>query len=106
MSEPDSADLAASLLAAADAIGRRAPDVPALGTGLLAALQLGLPADSRSAALGLGLAHALVLRALADLAERGLVTVTRRDARTQRCFYAPGPGFAAVVEPAADAVTR
>jgi hypothetical protein len=58
-----------------------------LEAGLLAALDLGLPGDSRGFARAFGLEHALVLRALAGLEEAGRVTVTARDPRTQRTRY-------------------
>lgn len=58
-----------------------------IGSGILAALALGLSADSRGFANTFEVAHALVLREIGVLAdELGLVAVTREDARTQRRF--------------------
>ena len=60
-----------------------------LGAGILAAAHLGIAADSRSFAKTLGIAHALVLREVDGLSdEAGWLTVTKRDPRTQRTFYA------------------
>ena len=60
-----------------------------LGAGVLAAVHLGISADSRSFAKTLGIAHALVLREVDGLSEEaGWLTVTKRHPRTQRTFYA------------------
>ena len=60
-----------------------------LSAGVLAAVHLGIAADSRSFAKTLGIAHALVLREVDGLSEEaGWLTVTKRDPRTQRTFYA------------------
>ena len=88
----------AAFLAAAEAIGRRRPDLSPLAAGLLAGLHLGVAADTRAFARALALAHAHVLRALAELEEAGLVTVTRRDPRTQRAHYAASPAGQALGE--------
>lgn len=69
----------------------------ALGAGILAAAGLGISGDSRSFARDFGLAHALVLREVTSLAEAGLLTVPRRDARSQRSFFAPSPAGAALL---------
>lgn len=69
----------------------------ALGAGLLAAAGLGISGDSRSFARDFGLAHALVLREVTSLVEAGLLTVPRRDARSQRSFFAPSPAGAALL---------
>ncbi|WP_180897630.1 hypothetical protein [Martelella soudanensis] len=61
-----------------------------LASAVLALALLDLARDSRSAAKRLSTAHALVLRAVAMLgAEPPLLTLDRRDPRTQRQFYAP-----------------
>lgn len=87
MSEPP-AD-AQTFLAATDTIAELRPDLSMLEAGLLAGLQLGLASDSRSFARVFGVEHALVLRALDALSgTAGLVTLTARDARTQRTRYA------------------
>ena len=70
-------------------VGDEAAELSPLGAGILAAAHLGIAADSRSFAKTLGIAHALVLRDVDGLAdEAGWLTVTKRDPRTQRTFYA------------------
>ncbi len=77
----------AAFIAALDRRTAAQPGMDALEAGLLAALDLGLPGDSRAFARSFGVEHALVLRALSALEEDGHVTVTARDARTQRTRY-------------------
>jgi hypothetical protein len=55
-----------------------------VGAGLLAALHLGVCKDSRSFSRILGIAHALVLREVTDLAARGMLHIVGRNDRTQR----------------------
>ncbi|MEH3064153.1 MAG: hypothetical protein PGN33_15925 [Methylobacterium radiotolerans] len=81
--EPDEAVFVAAL----DRVSAARPDLDPLAAGLLAALDLGLPGDSRAFARTFGVEHALVLRALSGLDEAGLVAVTARDGRTQRTRY-------------------
>ncbi|WCS25815.1 hypothetical protein LOK46_02960 [Methylobacterium sp. NMS14P] len=81
--EPDEA----AFVAALDRVSAARPDLDPLAAGLLAALDLGLPGDSRAFARTFGVEHALVLRALSGLDEAGLVAVTARDGRTQRTRY-------------------
>lgn len=81
--EPDEA----AFVAALDRVSTARPDLDPLAAGLLAALDLGLPGDSRAFARTFGVEHALVLRALSGLDEAGLVAVTARDGRTQRTRY-------------------
>lgn len=81
--EPDEA----AFVAALDRVSAARPDLDPLAAGLLAALDLGLPGDSRAFARTFGVEHALVLRALSGLDEAGLVAVTDRDGRTQRTRY-------------------
>ncbi len=85
---------AARFMAVADEISKAAPvalgttinvEVSATGAALIAAIHFGIGRDSRSLSNKLGIAHALVLREINALAGT-LVTVTRRDARTQRTF--------------------
>jgi DNA-binding transcriptional ArsR family regulator len=78
----------AAFVAALDRVSAAHPGLASLETGLLAALDLGLPGDSRAFARTFGVEHALVLRALAGLEEAGLITVTARDGRTQRTRFA------------------
>jgi len=77
----------AAFVAALDRITAARPGIDSLEAGLLAALDLGLPGDSRAFARSFGVEHALVLRALSVLEEAGHVMVTARDARTQRTRY-------------------
>ncbi|MGU3541540.1 MarR family transcriptional regulator [Methylobacterium sp. A52T] len=81
--EPDEA----AFVAALDRVSAAHPDLDPLAAGVLAALDLGLPGDSRAFARTFGVEHALVLRALSGLEEAGLVAVTARDGRTQRTRY-------------------
>lgn len=60
------------------------PNLSPVGAGLLVALQQGICTDSRSFARILGIEHALVLREVTSLAERELLHVISRNARTQR----------------------
>ncbi|GJE60608.1 hypothetical protein [Methylobacterium trifolii] len=80
-------------------IVRRRSGLTSLEAGILAALHLGLPADSRSFAKAVAVEHALVLRALAGLDEAGLVTLTGRDPRTQRTRYRASPDGLALTMP-------
>lgn len=81
----------AAFVAALDRASAAHPDLSSLEAALLAALAVGLPGDSRAFARSFGIAHALVLRALAGMEEAGHLTVTARDARTQRTrFVTPG----------------
>ena len=78
----------AAFVAALDQVSAARPGLPPLQAGLLAALALGLPGDSRAFARTFGVEHALVLRALAELEGLGHIAVTARDARTQRTRFA------------------
>lgn len=80
-------DTEAAFVAALDRVAAAHPALPPLEAGLLAALDLGLPGDSRAFARTFGVEHALVLRALAGLEEQGQVAITARDARTQRTRF-------------------
>ena len=60
------------------------PSLTPVGAGLLAALHLNVCHDSRTFSRLLGIAHALVLREISDLTDRGLVEVVSRSERTQR----------------------
>ncbi|MHB2206786.1 hypothetical protein [Methylobacterium sp. CM6257] len=77
----------AAFVAALDRTTAAHPGLYPLEAGLLAALDLGLPGDSRAFARTFAVEHALVLRALAGLEEAGHVAVTARDPRTQRTRY-------------------
>ncbi|KQP96254.1 MULTISPECIES: hypothetical protein [unclassified Methylobacterium] len=87
MSEPP-AD-AETFLAATDSVAALQPGLTTLEAGILAGLHLRLADDSRSFARVFGIEHALVLRAVETLAsDAGLLTLTERNARTQRTRYA------------------
>lgn len=88
MSEADAARFEA-LAAALIALD---PALSGLEAALLAAAHLGVAADTRSFAHRLGVSHALVLRALAGRpADDAVLRVVRRDERTLRTFFEPGP---------------
>ncbi|HBT66955.1 MAG TPA: hypothetical protein DEB63_00400 [Agrobacterium sp.] len=79
---------ATAFMAAVEQIQQEASSaITATGAAVLLAIHQDIATDSRSIAnrLGLGLAHALVLREIAALTPR-FVRVTKRDARTQRSF--------------------
>ncbi len=57
---------------------------------IIAALELGIAGDSRTFSRLLGFAHALVLRELTALAERGdTLRIVAREERTLRTHYEP-----------------
>lgn len=67
----------------------RDPKLTLIQAGLLVAASHGLAGDSRSFARMLALEHALVLRELNLLVERGgILEATKRDLRTMRVHYA------------------
>ncbi|MDR7038916.1 hypothetical protein J2X36_003688 [Methylobacterium sp. BE186] len=89
---------AETFLAETDRIADLRPDLALLEAGILAGLRLGLAADSLTFARVFGIAHALVLRALATLAgPAALLAVSDRDARTQRTRYAVSATGAALL---------
>lgn len=78
----------AEFLALVGDVVRAEPGLPPLAAAVIVALHLGVAADSRDFARNLGVAHALALREVTALAERGLIAIGRRNARTQRTAYA------------------
>ena len=89
----------AAFVAALARVSAAHPGLDSLAAGLLAALDLGLPGDSRAFARTFGFEHALVLRAIAGLEEVGYIAVTARDARTQRTrFEVSGTGAMSVAK--------
>jgi hypothetical protein len=77
---------AAHFMAVVEQISKTAPvAIDATGAALVAAIHLGIGADSRSLSKTLGIAHALVLREITALSGR-FITVVKRDARTQRTW--------------------
>jgi len=81
----DEEQSAAAFMAAVEQIRGQSQQLTATGAAILLAIHLDIATDSRSIANRLGLAPALVLRAIAALSPR-FVRVTKRDARTQRSF--------------------
>lgn len=70
------------------ALSAAAGSLSPLAAGLLLAAGLGIARDTRTFARVFGLAHALVLREVTELAEeRGLLAIADRNARTQRTSY-------------------
>lgn len=75
----------AAFMAQVEAISARDRRLTTLDAAVLAAVGLGIAPDSRTFARIFGVAHALALRAIADLADGyGLIAETARDPRTQR----------------------
>jgi hypothetical protein len=73
-----------------DRIARADPRLTQLAAGILAASMLDIAHDSVAFCRLLDVSHALVLREVDALEhDLGLIAVEKRDARTQRCFYAP-----------------
>ncbi len=77
---------AARFMAVVEQISRAAPiAIDATGAAIIAAIHLGISSDSRSLSNRLGIAHALVLREINALSGK-MLTIVKRDARTQRTF--------------------
>lgn len=102
MSASPAADISEDrILETIAAIRASAPEVTPIGGGLMAALHLGIAKDSRTFSRLLGIAHALVLREIADLTERDrLIRVVYRNSRTQRTEFAFTESGEALVEQA------
>jgi hypothetical protein len=64
------------------------PVVSQIGAAIILALHLGICADSRTFSRLFGIEHALVLRGVTELADNVFVTITDRNARTQRTTLA------------------
>ncbi len=64
------------------------PELTSLQAGLVVAAELGIADDTRTFARLLEVAHALVLRELNLLAERGRLRIVSQDTRTMRAYYA------------------
>lgn len=78
-------------MALVEKLEKSAPEFSRLRAGILAALALGIADDSRTFARKFEIAHALVLRELAELGGRDdWLKVIRRDPRTQRTWYEAG----------------
>ncbi|WP_182084125.1 hypothetical protein [Aureimonas sp. ME7] len=95
------ADPAAELEALVARVAEAQPSLSPIAAAVLAAIHLGLAADSRSFANRLGLAHALALREVGALTEAGYLRIERRDAKTMRVFYALEPDGVGLLERAA-----
>lgn len=75
-------------LALAASLEAQDPRLSPIQAGLLAAARFDIAGDSRTFARRLGLAHALVLRELSALDDRGdLVRLVKRDGRTMRTHF-------------------
>lgn len=72
-----------AFMAQVETLTARAPDLAPLHAALLLAIANGIAADTRAFARRFGVAHALALRAVAELEDRFLRSGTR-DPRTQR----------------------
>lgn len=92
MSEPDSRAEPSEerVLAFIEALCAADAALTPLSAAIVAAPYLGIASDTRAFARSLGVEHALVLRELTGLtdAHTPLVSITSRDDRTQRTFYA------------------
>lgn len=85
-------DITGHFITLVEAIEAKDQHLSRLGAGILAALLLDGAHDSRAFSRLFDIEHALVLRELTELAsEGGLLTILRRDERTQRSFYALSP---------------
>ncbi|MEW9613117.1 hypothetical protein AB3G45_04600 [Shinella sp. S4-D37] len=82
------ADEAGDFLALVARLQAEDPRLSGIQAALVAAARTGVANDSRTFARRLGLAHAVVLRELNALAERGAtIRIDGRDARTMRTRY-------------------
>lgn len=63
------------------------PRLTALSAGILAAAGLDIASDSLAFCRALDVSHALVLREIGLLEDLGLISIVRRDQRTNRTFY-------------------
>lgn len=77
-----------AVLALVDEITRADPRLTPLQASLIGAARLGIAEDSRSVSRIFDIPHALVLRALNELAAMGgMITIVRRDPRTLRTYF-------------------
>lgn len=82
-------DVTGRYLGLVDLVNEMQPQITRLGAGIIAALLLDIAADTRQFARIFDVEHALVLREVNMLAQaNGPLQITRRDARTQRSFFA------------------
>ncbi|MGE7368751.1 hypothetical protein ACQKKX_06705 [Neorhizobium sp. NPDC001467] len=65
----------------------RDPTLTSIQAAMVVAARLGIAGDSRSFARILDIEHALTLRELNALADRGDIIILKRDERTLRTFY-------------------
>ena len=103
---PDTEDQTATrFFAVVEEIGKTAPvSINATGAALIAAIFLGVGSDSRSLSNKLGIAHAIVLREITALSSRFL-TISRRNARTQRTWLELTREGAELARQSADKIT-
>lgn len=92
MSEPERSDDYSEerFLLVVEALCAANTQLTPLSAAIVAAPFLGIASDTRTFARNLGVEHALVLRELTVLttAQDALVSVTSRDDRTQRTYFA------------------
>lgn len=82
-------DTSENILKDIDALCELGPDsLSQMGAAILLATNQGLATDSRDFAKKFDLAHAMVIRECAILAdELGLIKISKRDERTMRTYY-------------------
>lgn len=83
MNQPEE-DAEQQFLAAAERLSAAA-DIDRIEAAVILAICLDIGQDSRSLSKSLGIAHALVLRAIETLSGR-FIQIIKRDRRTQRTF--------------------
>lgn len=84
----DDAPEAERFLALVAAAQEKDPALTSIQAAIVVAADLGIARDSRSFARILGVEHALAIRELNALAERGdVIKIVKRDPRTLRTFY-------------------
>ncbi|NNU61689.1 hypothetical protein HKX02_15755 [Ochrobactrum soli] len=85
-------EAAADYMALVERLVATSENLSPFGAGIIAALALGVAADSRTFGRVLGIEHALVLREVNLLgADGGYIRISQRDPRTQRTRYELSP---------------
>lgn len=83
--------LEADFMAEVERICKADPALTPLSAGIMAGISLNIADDSRTFSRVMGIEHAPVLREVDALVQRGHLTITRRDERTQRSYYTARP---------------